>query len=67
MTKTRTNPVAKAAYDARSPGAKRRVGRWNPAGTPYGPRASRRLAVAAPLPTGLELNTVPQTRRGREK
>ena len=62
--RTRVNPVAKAAYDSRSPAAKRRVGRWNPGRAPYGVRASRRLTPAAPLPTGLELNTVPQRARG---
>jgi len=59
-TKVRTNQVAKAIYDRRDPDAKRRVGRWNPGSAPYGPRASRVCSPAAPLPTGLELNTAPR-------
>lgn len=57
-TKTKPNPVAKAMYDRRDANAKRRVGRWNPGTAPYGVRASRHLTPAAPLLTGLELNTV---------
>lgn len=63
MTKTRTNPVAKAMYDRRDPNAKRRVGRWNPGATPYGVRAGRRAYSPAPLPTSLELNAVRGGRR----
>jgi len=62
MSKTRENPVAKAMYDRRDLDARRRVGRWNPGGVPYGVRSSRMCTLGAPLPTGLDLNTVP--RRG---
>ena len=56
MTGARVNVVAKKMYDARSPSAKRRLGRWNPGWTPYGVRAERVLTPVALLPTGLTLN-----------
>ena len=56
MTEAHVNVVAKRMYDARSPSAKRRVGRWNPGRSPYGVRAGRVLTPAALLPTGLTLN-----------
>lgn len=69
MTKTRENPVARAAYDARGPSARRRVGRWNPGRVPYGVRAGRVFTPSAPLPTALKLNAVlvpaPAERRSR--
>ena len=64
MTGTRVNVVAKKMYDARSPSAKRRLGRWNPGRTPYGVRAERVLTPVALLPTGLTLN-VEEPRRAR--
>ena len=64
MTGARVNVVAKKMYDARSPSAKQRVGRWNPGRSPYGVRAERVLTPVALLPTGLTLN-VEEPRRAR--